>query len=302
MRPGKEYELFVYEKFKSFFKGFDVTINDKIVGKQSNIKREIDISIKGNQSGVDILYLVQCKDHNKSADIKIIGEFSSVIKDLNASKGFLICSKGFTKTIHDYARNVGIELVTVEDINSKKWKANVEIPIFYFQKKLELRYTLEFTATEELVEKNKEDIKINREDLRELSFDLGRNSLSIFEYINFIYERDKFDVSETQTILLNDPYLKIKFIDIWIPVKIHLTFIFETIKYIKYITPFEYSQISYHLTNETIPIYTKINVKEFEFDEKFIKILDNILPVYSPINIEIEENIFPLDENSMKYL
>ena len=45
------------------------------------------------------------EDHKKSADIKILGEFDSVIRDIRASGGILICNTGFTKTAKEYAKN-----------------------------------------------------------------------------------------------------------------------------------------------------------------------------------------------------
>jgi len=147
MKPGKEYELFVYEKFKDLYKDFIVILNDKIVGRQSNIKREIDVSIKGKVRDIDLLYVIQCKNHSRPANVNIIGEFSSVIKDIGASKGFLICSAGFTKSIYHYAQTLGIELLTVEDINSAAWKAEIEIPIIYIRKKCHLQFSSRIRAT-----------------------------------------------------------------------------------------------------------------------------------------------------------
>jgi hypothetical protein len=64
--------------------------------------REIDISISTDLGEEQLLYIVQCKDRAKRpADIVILGEFSSVIQDVGAAKGFLVCTSGFARTNHD---------------------------------------------------------------------------------------------------------------------------------------------------------------------------------------------------------
>src|SRR4051812_14011009 len=120
MKAGREYEAYLFETFKSFYPGFIVNKNDRILGRQSGLKREIDISIRGSEEQTNILYIVQARDRSRPADINTIGEFSAVIRDIGATKGFLICAAGFAKTIHMFARSHGIELLTIEDIQSQK--------------------------------------------------------------------------------------------------------------------------------------------------------------------------------------
>ena len=126
-KKGKEYERFVYGKFKRLFIDSTVKLNDKIVGRESGLVREIDVSIRTPMADQELLYIVQCKDRGKRpADIVILGEFSAVIRDVGAAKGFLICTSGFAKTNYRYARTLGIELLTVEDIKSDRWKVGEE--------------------------------------------------------------------------------------------------------------------------------------------------------------------------------
>jgi hypothetical protein len=135
MRAGSQYERFVYEKFRRLFPDAQVTLNDEILGKQSGLLREIDVSIKMTVGDTKIVYIVQCKDRGKRpADIVILGEFSSVMKDVDATKGFLICTSGFAKSNHKYARTLGIELLTVADIKSDRWRTDIEVPLIYIKK------------------------------------------------------------------------------------------------------------------------------------------------------------------------
>src|SRR6266536_4317487 len=117
---------------KRLFPDSTVTLNDRVRGTQSGIDREIDISIRTASAAGELLQIVQCKDRKKRpADINILGEFSSAIKDVVAAKGFLFCTSGFARTNHHYAKTLGIELVTVEDIASDVWPVAIQIPVVF---------------------------------------------------------------------------------------------------------------------------------------------------------------------------
>ncbi|MEP6756673.1 MAG: restriction endonuclease, partial [Chthonomonadales bacterium] len=128
MKKGARYEEFIYERLKQLFGTSNVTLRDKILGLESGILREIDVSIRIPDAAMEVLYIVQCKDWKSKTDIKVLGEFSAVIQDVGASKGLLICSSGFAKTNRRYALTKGIELVTITDIESDSWTVSVTIP------------------------------------------------------------------------------------------------------------------------------------------------------------------------------
>lgn len=126
---GKPYEELIYSIYKQLEPQADTRLNDKIPGLDSGIDREIDISMRYQVAGHDLLIIVQAKDHKKPADIKILGEFASVIQDVRASKGILICSSGFTKSAKNYAKSKGIELCSAHDASAMDWQTKVEIPV-----------------------------------------------------------------------------------------------------------------------------------------------------------------------------
>jgi hypothetical protein len=70
--------------------------NDMIKGQESGIERQIDVSIRDTIAGHEILVIVQARKRSRPADVNVVGEFASVIRDVRASKGVLICNAGFT--------------------------------------------------------------------------------------------------------------------------------------------------------------------------------------------------------------
>jgi len=105
--------------------------NDSIQGKDSDIGRQIDISIRFKEAGCEFLIIVQAKNYKRPADINVVGEFASVIKDVRASKGVLICNAGFTKGAEQQAISLGIDLCSAHDAEVKNWQTTLTIPVVW---------------------------------------------------------------------------------------------------------------------------------------------------------------------------
>lgn len=107
--------------------------NDSIYGHLSEANRQIDVSIRWKSEDDDYLAIVQAKNYGSPADITVVDEFLSVIRDVKANAGLLVCSKGFTKNAHTYARNTGISLLNLHDAQSTDWSLKLTIPIVWVE-------------------------------------------------------------------------------------------------------------------------------------------------------------------------
>jgi hypothetical protein len=107
--------------------------NDFIYGRLTETKRQIDVSIRWNSGDDEYLTIVQAKDHGRRANIKVVDEFLSVIKDVGATGGILICRSGFTGRAHTYARNCGVSLLNLHDAQSTNWSLQLTIPIIWIE-------------------------------------------------------------------------------------------------------------------------------------------------------------------------
>jgi hypothetical protein len=87
-----------------------IALDDRLPGRLSEKKRQIDVSIRWFDADQEYLTIVQARDRNKPANINAIGEFVAVIEDVGATRGVMVCRSGFTKNARTYARNKGIEL------------------------------------------------------------------------------------------------------------------------------------------------------------------------------------------------
>lgn len=125
---GKDYEKIVSAIHKQFSENASITDNDQIKGKSGRL-REIDIAIRSQVVGYDVLIIVQAKDYKRKVDIEKVDSLIGTLLDVGAAKAVLVSDSGFTKGAIDRAREDGrVELVSVIDIENNKLKARIGIP------------------------------------------------------------------------------------------------------------------------------------------------------------------------------
>jgi hypothetical protein len=72
-----------------------------------------------------------------------VGEFASVIRDVGASQGILVCRGGFTGNAMKYARNIGVELHNLHDAQSQNWRQQLTIPLLWTSLLPTIHYNLQ---------------------------------------------------------------------------------------------------------------------------------------------------------------
>jgi Restriction endonuclease len=289
---GAEYERFVYEKAKRLFVNSRVVLNDQIFGRQSKLMREIDISISIDLGEEQLLYIVQCKDRTKRpADIIILGEFSSVIQDVGAAKGFLVCTSGFARSNYDYAKTLGIELLTVEDINSDRWKAHIEIPLVYVRKDFQYRLNVGFIVNEEFVALNRDrDITFTFDIQSMVSLNNGETAMTVQDYFEKIWLAEHGnDALEGVDLDILHPDLRVNIAGIWLVCnKLTINVVTKKRFFLKYLTPDEYSQVSDHRRRITIPLHLSISGPA-KLDDSFVEMPYEELPINPVLSFQLEQ-------------
>ena len=302
MKAGAEYEQFVYEKLKSFFVDACVTKNDRIHGYESELEREIDVSVRLQIRDAEFLYIVQCKDWVSRADIKVLGEFSAVMQDVRAAKGFLLCTAGFAKTNHRYALTKGIELLTIEDIKSDRWKAEVQIPLIYTRKVNNFEVVLDIIPNEALIEKNRDhELVVQLKTSTTLTTDGGRTTIAFEQHINDGLGRLlSLNHPEGTRMDLSPPGLQIMVADVWVPCKIVVELLKITrLNHLKYLTPTEYSHIRDHVRETILPLHVLLANVGLQLNDTFIELPTGPPPVFPGLWLEVEESNLSSDGAGM---
>lgn len=178
VKLGKEFEQLAAKISKELLPDAEVKWNDHIYGHNSEKNRQIDVSIRAKLDEHEILTIIQCKDWSKPADITEVDEFASVIRDVMATKGILICKSGFTGPAIPYAKNLGILLLNLHDAQSRDWNLDVKIPVLWREYNAEIDTHTPFYSpdTRQVVfVKNKDDI--SSKGIPRYSPDNGKNYL-----------------------------------------------------------------------------------------------------------------------------
>ncbi len=118
----KKYEEEIYRYFSDTFPETTIKYNQKIIGKYSKVKRQIDILIEGTIAGYLIRIIVDCKYFSRKVDVKEVESFSSMIEDVGANQGILITRKEFTAAAANRAyygpRKVELDILNFDVIEN----------------------------------------------------------------------------------------------------------------------------------------------------------------------------------------
>ena len=110
----------------------EVTWDAHLPGRESGLSRQIDVAVNWrDETGREYLTVIDCKDWSNPAGVNDIGSFASVVRDVGASQGILVCNAGFAGTVHNYARNLGLSLMNLHDAESEHWSRALTVPIVW---------------------------------------------------------------------------------------------------------------------------------------------------------------------------
>jgi len=164
---GEEYEHIVSAIHKQFGGTATITDDEKIKGK-SGIIRQIDVAIRSQVAGYDVLIIIQAKDYKRKVDIEKVDSLIGTLVDVGAAKAVLVSDSGFTKGAIGRAREDGhIELVSVIDVENQKLKARIGIPtlaeiigVESMAMKIEEKSKIQFVFTSQMMHEAR--MKFNR--------------------------------------------------------------------------------------------------------------------------------------------
>jgi Restriction endonuclease len=109
--------------------GAKIKYDDSIMGFDSGVERQIEITIRFRLANYDMLLVIDCKDYAEPIHVVDMGAFKSLASDVRANKAVMISTNGYTPAAITMARNAGIETRTYLDTESAIWPSVVSIPV-----------------------------------------------------------------------------------------------------------------------------------------------------------------------------
>src|SRR5260370_3451483 len=142
----KRFEKLIHQIHPQFApKDAVVTLDDKIVGYESKVERQLDVTIRAIVAQYKVLIVVECKDEARPLDVGTMGEFASLLRDVKANKGVMVTTSGYTPAALEMARAQGIDTRTYIDTESVDWKSEVTIPVLLTRTKLD-SWSVQFSS------------------------------------------------------------------------------------------------------------------------------------------------------------
>lgn len=126
--------------------GASVTQNDRIMGRNSGVLREIDIAIRKTVGQYNLLIVIDCKDYKRPVDVKDVEEFMGLAEDVAANKAAMIGAMGFTEAAKTRAMKAGIDLHRIIDTDPHEWQMYVTMPTLVDYREFS-RFSLRVSST-----------------------------------------------------------------------------------------------------------------------------------------------------------
>jgi hypothetical protein len=124
--PWAEFENVVARLQRTFSQGATIKQNEKIVGRRTGRKRQIDISIRTKVGSEEVLIIVECKRLNRKCDVKEVEAFIGLKQDVGAPMAIMVSTKGFSRAAYKRAKDEAISLYRYEDTQQQKWPTGLE--------------------------------------------------------------------------------------------------------------------------------------------------------------------------------
>lgn len=127
---GRDFELMVRDLFDMLNKNPSYTSvehNVQLVGHDG--PRQIDILIRAQVTSLDLLTIIECRDHTRRLDVTTVDALHSKMQDVRASKAVLVSRAGFSKKAQQKAERLGITLCIAAVAREALWNVGLEVPI-----------------------------------------------------------------------------------------------------------------------------------------------------------------------------
>jgi hypothetical protein len=77
-----------------------------------------DVAVRGQQPGVEFLWIVECKYWNRSVDKSVVSTLMTIVQDVGADRGIILSKRGFQAGATAQARNTNITLTSLEELRA----------------------------------------------------------------------------------------------------------------------------------------------------------------------------------------
>lgn len=117
----KQYEDEIFEELRRRHPAVPITRNAKVLGRISKTLRQVDVLIDAQVLDSSVRTIVDAKKRMKPIDVNDVESFIAMMTDVEAHRGILVSTNGYTKTAVSRAHNevnqdVELDVFSLEDL------------------------------------------------------------------------------------------------------------------------------------------------------------------------------------------
>jgi hypothetical protein len=113
-KDWKEYQ----EEAADFFRGLGLDAETDVILEGVRTKHDIDVVVRSNHVGFDILWLVECKHWKTSVSKLHVLALRQIVNDIGADRGILLCEMGFQSGAIEAANLTNIRVTSLSDFQT----------------------------------------------------------------------------------------------------------------------------------------------------------------------------------------
>ena len=117
-KRSNDFQRLVYLVQLNLSEGAKVTESKMMRDRLTKRFREVDVVIEGKVGSQPVVVSVECRDHQRVADVTWVDTMKSKHDRLATNALLLASRKGFTPEARDVARSYGIEVFALEDVEA----------------------------------------------------------------------------------------------------------------------------------------------------------------------------------------
>ncbi len=125
----KDYEKEVHAYYLRMYPNAHITHNARIVGRYSGKKRQIDILIEDDVADYPIKIVIDTKYRSRKIDVGCVESFISMIKDVEANRGVMIASKGYSEAAIQRAykdsRSIELDILNFDELLKNQGRCGI---------------------------------------------------------------------------------------------------------------------------------------------------------------------------------
>ena len=106
------------EKVAELFRevGLSVATNERVEGVRTS--HYVDVVVRGEQTGIEQLWLVECKKWNRAISKDTVLTLRTIVNDTGADRGFMMAESGYQSGTFEAARHTNITLASIADLRA----------------------------------------------------------------------------------------------------------------------------------------------------------------------------------------